>query len=258
MGRATKQTVGKSPAKGTPPTKSQGQTHTGSPDSENENAALQLVESIEDFKAKLQGLLELATEVQAAPLPSKLESIQALLENHQLVLGEKLTLQEQLERKDQEIELWKTNVTTLQLQRKQEEIKYQQTLDEMRREQDQAKAENEQHRVDIQNLIQRHENNKIVHERQMKVEMDAKMSALELEHREKLSALEAQLSECQQELSESLEAFEHSKSQNTCITLEKQKLERDMKRMEREYVYVRERFDRLLYKDDDLNLYVYC
>lgn len=254
MGKATKQTVGKSPVKGTPPTKSQGPTQTGIPDNEHENAALQLVQSIEDFKAKLQGLLELATEVQAAPLPSKLDSIQALLENHQLALGEKSTLQEQLAKKDEEIELWKTNLTDLRRHMKEEEKKYQQVLDEMQKEGDHIKAENEQYRVDIQNLIQRHENDKIVHERQMKVEMDAKMSALEFEQREKLNALEAQLSECQQELCESLEAFEHSKSQNTCITLEKQKMERDMKRMEREYVYERERFDRLFCKDDDLNL----
>lgn len=252
MGKNTKP---KSPGKGTPPAKNHSQPRPESPGDEYENLAqLQLAESLEDFKGRLQELLGLAAVVQATPLPSKLESIQALLENHQLILGENSTLQEQLTKKSEEIEMFKTTLSTFQRHIQQDEDNYQQKLGEVLRDQEKGRAENEQYRIEIENLIQRHKEDRVVHEKELKVEMNARIIAIEFENREKLNALEAQLSECQQRWSESREALQHSESLNTCINIEKQQLERDMERMKREYVCVRERFDKLLYKDDDHNL----
>ncbi|KAF8423330.1 hypothetical protein EV426DRAFT_717585 [Tirmania nivea] len=210
-----------------------------------------LIGSLEDLKTNIDVLLRSATAVQATSLPMHLDSLQSHLTNSARILSENERLQQLLDQKDDEIKTSQEQLSRLLKGWAREENEYQRRLDEANGELEAALAGQKSLSNDINELVRRHEKEKRDLETQLQHSIDARIEYLESNHQKDACSLKNRLEDLQNQLTESQERLQHSEAQSSCIVLEKTQLIRETERTKRECTHAKERFDRLIYRQDD-------
>lgn len=210
-----------------------------------------LIGSLEDLKMKIDGLLCSASAVQATSLPMHLDSLRFHLTNSERMLSENERLQQLLNQKDDEIRTSQEQLSRLLKGWAREESEYQRRLDETNRELEAALTGQKSLSNSINELRGRHEKEKKDLETELQRSMDSKVEYLELNHQKEVHRLKNHQDELQSQLTETQERLQHSEAQSSCIVLEKTQLMRETERTKRECTHAKERFDRLIYRQDD-------
>jgi len=229
-------------------------TPIASPDTAVSFSGGTLIGSLEDLKTKIDALLRSATAVQATSLPLHLDSLQSHLTNSDMILAENERLQQLLDKKDDEIKTSQEQLSRLLKSWTREESDYQRRLDEVNGELETALTGQKSLSNDISELIRRHETEKKDLEAQLQRSIDARVEYLESNHQKEAHSLKNRLEELETKLTETKEGLQHSEAQTSCIVLEKAQLIRETERTKRECTHAKERFDRLIYRQDDTAL----
>ena len=243
--------AGKGKAEGESPSKNNPPPVATSPDTTADCSESTLIGSLEDLKAKIDALLRSATAVQATSLPMHLDSLQSHLTNSERIMSENKRLQQLLDQKDDEIKTSQEQLSRLLKGWARDETEYQRRLDEANGEREAALAGQKSLSNDISELLRRHEREKKDLETQFQHSIDARIEYLESGHQKEAQSLKNRLEELQNQLTETQERLQHSEAQSSCIVLEKTQLIRETERTKRECTHAKERFDRLIYRQDD-------
>lgn len=207
--------------------------------------------SLEDLKTQIDALLRSATAVQATSLPMHLESLKSQLINSDRLMSENENLKQLLDQKDDEIKTSQVQLSRLMKGWERDEAEHQRQLDEANGELTAALAGQKALRSDISELVRRHETEKKDLENQLQHSIDSRIEYLESNHQQEAHSLKSRLEELQAQLTETQERLQHSEAQGSCIVLEKTQLIRETERTKRECIHAKERFDRLIYRQDD-------
>jgi len=210
-----------------------------------------LIGSLEDLKANIDALLRSATAVQATSLPMHLDSLQHHFTNSERIVYDNERLQQLLGQKDDEIKTSQEQLSRLLQGWKREETEYQTQLNEANKELKAALAGQKSLTSDISELLARHEREKKDLESNLQHSMDARIESLEASHQEETHSLQGHLEELQSQLTETQERLQHSEARCSCIVFEKAQLVREAERAKRECTHAKERFDKLVYRQDD-------
>lgn len=225
-----------------------------SPSTMPDSTGSDLMRSLEELKKRLDILHESAAAVQAASFPSHIYSLENQLRERQQIFCEKELLQRFLDDKDIEIKLLKSTITRLNQHMEHLETSQGTALQEAEKERDVAIEEWQSVKRDISELLESHEREKHDMENKMREEMDTQISRLEEKHVRVVSELEDSLEKIKQDLEETKDRLHHAEARNSCATLERTQLMRESERTRRELTVVKERFDRLIFRQDDASL----